>query len=229
MSEVSLGIYRLVDLAIENKAKSEPSRDYMGASILGKECSRELWYTYHTPKRITEPRVNRIFQVGHILEDYIVKLLRDAGVTVYTEDGSGEQFGFTDGPIAGHIDGVVVGLPESTKPHLLECKTANNKRFNEFVKNGYESNKTYKAQIHIYMLKMELDNCLAVVMNKDNQELYFERIKLDKKYAKRILLRGKEIAELPEDDKPLREYSSPTFYKCRFCDYAEECWEAEDV
>jgi len=130
MTELKLGVARLIDNAIEEKVKKKESRDYMGASGLGMECSRQLWYSFHEPKPILDPRVNRIFDLGNMLEDYVIRLLRDAGVTILTHQDDGKQFGFVDGDIAGHIDGVITaGLPESTKPHLFECKSANDKNF----------------------------------------------------------------------------------------------------
>lgn len=223
MTEIKLGIAKLIDDAIVKQVQEKGSRDYMGASGLGTECSRELWYSYHQPKPILDPRVNRIFRVGDLYEDYVIKLLRDAGMTIYTEMENGEQFGFVDGKIAGHIDGVITGLPESTKPHLLEIKSANAKRFKAFTEKGFKSDKKYWTQIHVYMLKMGLGDCLVVVINKDNCELYFERVKLDKKFAERQLLRGHEISNMV-NDIPVRPYSKPTFYKCKFCNYHSECW-----
>lgn len=224
---IKTGVALLVDNAIEAKAMAKESRDYMGASGLGKDCSRQLWYSYHTPKPITDPRVNRIFQLGHTLEDMVVKWLRDAGLTVHTEMEDGEQFGFVDGVIAGHIDGVIEGLPESTKPHLLEIKSANSKRFKVFQNKGYKSDSVYWTQVQVYMLKMNLDRCLVIIINKDNCELYFERVTFDKQYAERKLLRGHEIAKLI-NDPPIRPYSKSTFFRCRFCDFNKECWEGAE-
>ena len=228
MTEIKLGVAKLIDDAITRRAESKESRNYMGVSGLGEECSRKLWYSFHEPIKITDARVNRIFDLGNMLEDYVIRLLRDAGITVHTHDENGEQFGFTDGDIAGHIDGVLTGLPESTKPHLFECKSANAKNFKVFVDKGYKNNKTYWTQVQVYMLKMGLENCLVVVINKGTCELYFERIKLDKKYAERAILRGKEIARFNADDKPMRKYAKSTFYKCKWCDHATKCWEGED-
>lgn len=216
----------MVDAAIEKRASEKEARDYMGVSSIGKDCAREIWYSYHRPIKITDPRVNRIFQFGHLLEDYVITLLRDAGMQVFTEDENGEQFGFVDGHIAGHIDGVITGLPESTMPHLLEIKSANAKRFEAFKAEGFKSDKGYWTQVQVYMLKMQLENCLVVVINKDNCELYFERVKLDKKFAEMQLLRAKELAELSET--PMRQYSKSTFWKCRMCNYNEVCWNEND-
>lgn len=227
MTEIKLGIEKLIDDAIVKRAESKESRDYLGLSSIGTECSRELWYSFHQPEKITDPRLNRIFDLGNKIEDYLIELLREAGLTVYTHDENGNQFGIVDGLLAGHIDGVVVGLPESTKPHVLEFKSAKDSRFKEFVKNGYKSDAKYWAQVQTYMYYMKLENALVVIMNKDDCNLYFERIKLDKKFAERKILRGKEIAEMT-DDIPARQYTKPTFYKCKFCNYNEKCWEGKD-
>lgn len=199
----------------------------MGGSILGTECDRQLWYDYKTPFKVDDARVQRIFDLGNLIESYVISLLIDAGIQVFDKDENGEQFGFVDGDVAGHSDGVLLGLPESKEPHLFECKSANDKSFNNFVKDGVQktSNK-YWAQVHVYMSKLGLKNCLFVVMNKNTCELYLERIKLDEYVANHALLRGKEIAAM--DSEPDRKYKSSTFFKCKFCNHRERCWN-EDI
>lgn len=224
---MKIGIYKLVDDAILNSEKDAKPRDYLGASILGEDCSRKIWYMLNYPRPVDDARVSRIFKVGHILEDYVVSLLELAGLKVWTKDQNDEQFGFTHGKIAGHIDGVVQGLPESTMPHLLEIKTANNNRFNMFLKGGCKEEIKYFVQCQVYMYKMNLENCLFVVINKDNQELYFERIKLDKTYAQVALSRGEDIADAQEI--PARKYGKPTDYRCKFCNYSKDCWNGIDA
>lgn len=222
MTELVTGTLRQIDHAITEKARSEKPRTYLGASSIGEECHRKLWYSFHKPKPILDPRINRIFRLGNLIEDEIIALLREAGFTVYTEDENGEQFGFIDGPVAGHIDGVILGLPESTKPHLLELKSAKDKSWKEFVKKGYAKDPKYMAQVQIYMRKMNLENALVIVYNKDTSELYLERIKLKKRHADALISKGKAIAEMGSE--PPRQYSSKTFYKCKLCDWKEECW-----
>ena len=222
--EIKLGIAKLVDDAIIKKASEEKSRNYMGASIIGEECDRKLWYQFKHPKPILDPRIQRIFRMGDKVEDLVVYWLKDAGLTVYDVDKNGEQFGFVDGDVAGHCDGVIIGLPGSDKPHLLEVKSAKNSSFNQYVKNGVKKqSSTYYIQMQSYMHKLGLERALFVMMNKDNQELYFERVKYDKVAAHSALLRAKEIAG--SDEMPDRKYAKSTFYKCRFCDYAKECWD----
>lgn len=224
--EIKLGTLKLIDDAILERSKKQSPRDYMGASILGEECDRKLWYSYKIPWTVDDPRLQRIFDMGNIIEDYVIKLLKDAGITVYDVDSDGEQFGFVDGKIAGHSDGVLIGLPESSKPHLFECKSANETSFKKFVKDGLKkTNDKYWAQVHIYMQKLKLERCLFVVMNKNTQELYLERVKYDKFVADHYLLRGHEIAAM--ETEPDRKYAKKTFYKCKWCNYKDRCWEGE--
>jgi len=199
-------------------------RDYMGASIIGEECKRKLWYNFYQPKHMDDPRIQRIFDMGNVIEDYIVQKLKDSGLTVYEKDALGEQFGFVDGKIAGHCDGVVTGLPESSKPHLLEIKSAKNSSFNQFVKNGVQAqSSTYFVQMQVYMHKLNLERGLFVMMNKDNQEMYFERITYCPFEAEAALNNAKDV--IASTSEPERAYPSSTFYKCKWCNWRKECWE----
>ena len=214
----------LIDKAILERSSQEKRRTYMGASILGEECDRKLYYSYKKPFTVKDARIQRIFDMGNIIEDYLIKLLKDAGFTVYDVDKDGKQFGFEDGEIAGHSDGVIVGVPELDSPALLEFKSAKNSRFNEFKKNDVRTvSNNYFVQTQVYMQKLKLNYCLFIVMNKDTQELYMEIINYDKEIADIYITRGKDIARSTE--LPSRAYAKKTFFKCRFCDYSEECWE----
>lgn len=220
------GTHALVMEGVRKRMKVEPKRNYMGASELGIECDRQLWYTWHKPKQNSDPRVQMIFDMGHMLEEYVVKVLREAGLKVWSEDDNGEQFGFIDGFIAGHCDGVVQGLAESTKPHLLEIKTMNNKRFTLLEKKGVKvAERSIWVQTQVYAYKFELENALLVVINKDNCRMYYERIKLDATAADSALLRGEEL--IAQVDEPKRKYKNSKFFKCKFCDWADECWGGE--
>lgn len=224
MSKTTDEISRLVDEALLKDVKE--SRTYMGVSGIGVECDRQLWYSYFQPKAVDQAKVLRIFGMGHALEPIIICWLKRSGLKIFTEKANGEQYGFEDGVIAGHIDGVVVGIPFAKDiPHLLEIKTANNFRFKAFVKDGFCSDEKYKAQINVYMLKMKLPRCLAVVLNKDSQEMYYEIIELDEFYAISVLNRAKEIARMEE--MPARKYPNKSFFKCQYCTWKPECWSQE--
>lgn len=223
-----LGTARLVDQAIMTEARKKPTRNYLGMSEIGEPCMRKLWYSYRDPdKVIDDPRTQRIFELGNILEIAVVKLLREAGFTVYDidpETNKEYRVSDLDDKYGGGIDGIILGLPESKKPHLLEIKSASNKRYKILVKHGYEAwSPTYKAQIHSYMHYFKLDRCLVVVYNKETSEMYYERIAVDPFEAE---VAKQKAVMVMGSDKPLeREYRKKSFYLCGWCKYKEECWE----
>ena len=202
-----------------------PPRGYLGASIIGEECSRKLWYGYHRPSTITNPRTLRIFRLGDILETEIVRLLRLAGFEVQDVKEDGSQFGFKmfDGKFAGHTDGFIKGIPEApTKTHVAEYKSYNKQRFEALKKDGLRRTApTYVAQMMVYMGAFELQDALLVAYCKDNSELYTERLKFAQLEYDGLISKAKDIIER---EIPAREYPKQTFYKCRWCDYNEECW-----
>lgn len=208
-----------IDLAIMDLASKKPSRTYLGASSIGEECDRKLWYSYHQKKPINDPRVHRIMDVGHWVESYALAMLKAAGYEVFYEE-NGSQFGFTDEEVAGNADGVIM---LNNVPHLLEIKSANDKRFQEMVRDGVErSNPIYFTQMQVYMKYLELDQALYFVVNKNNCDIHMEIVKYEKIKADYAINRGKEIVR--SEKEPERKYQSKAFFKCKFCDYRQECW-----
>ena len=217
MGELINYISQKIDEGLLNN--KEGPRNYLGASSLGTECDRQLWYSYHQPKRVNDPKKLRIFKVGHYLEPMVVDLLRKGGFTVYSENHDGSQFGFNDGKIAGHCDGVIIINDE---PYLLEIKTAKSTKFKEFKKMGFLHNNRYRVQVNIYMNKFRLKKCLAVVICKDTQELYLEIIDYDQITAEHYLERGHWIANT--SNMPDRIAKTKMNFGCKYCDHYEECW-----
>jgi len=220
----TMGTLGLIDRGILSEIK-KGGRGYLGISQIGHECDRKLWYDYTSPKPVDDARIKRIFDFGNMIEDYVVGLLRKAGLTVYDKDENGKQFGvvLAGGTVAGHSDGVVTGLPESSKPHLLEIKSMKNSSFNQLKKKGVKAcSDTYWGQVQGYMGELKLENCLFIAMNKDNCELYQERIKYDPFLHKALINRAIDITSL--DIPPKRMTTKKTFFKCKMCSHYEECW-----
>lgn len=212
-----------VDAYLTASMKTKSSRDYLGGSVIGKECNRQLWYEYHQPIRNDDPRIERIFQFGHLVESYVIALLKHAGYEIYHDTGDG-QFGFRDEKIAGSIDGVIIYNGE---PHLLEIKSANDKRFDEMVKVGVQqSDPVYYTQMQVYMRYMELKKAMFVAINKNDCSIHVEIVDYDSMHADYMVNRGKEIVEMKSE--PERKYKSKAFWKCKFCSYREKCWDGSD-
>jgi CRISPR/Cas system-associated exonuclease Cas4 (RecB family) len=214
------------------QALSGAPRSYLGGSRLGEECARKLQYEYTCtePFRISA-KLHNIFAAGHASEAAVAQLLRGI-FDLRTEKQDGRQFGFetAQGRIKGHIDGVICGGPEALGPYpyLWEAKAVGGKYFAAIVKNGVRAERpVYAGQIATYQAYMQLTEnpALFSVANRDTGEVHFERVPFDPKLAQECTDRGVQVLQAVEAGETLpRPYASSDFYKCRFCDFREQCW-----
>ena len=213
-----------VDLIYSTYTNSPP-RPHLGASEIGKACERALWYSYHHCKLPSfEPRMLRLFETGKREEERIIRELRRAGVYVCDlgNDGNQIRFEMFGGKFAGSCDGIVLGIPEAPKtPHLLEIKTANDKSYKQMLKHGVEHSKPlHFAQMMVYMGAVGLKRALYIVVNKNTDEIYSERIEFHKPTYDLLINKAERIVT---SDAPLERFES---FECKWCEYQKICeWE----
>lgn len=223
----------LVENGLQNR-KCKP-RNYLGASLLGESCSRKLqYYLTQTPKdKAFSGRTIRIFELGHSCEELGIRWLRQAGFKLLTEDKTGQQFGFrqADGMIQGHIDGIITDAPlelNLSVPCLWECKSMNNKSWNDTKNKGLiQSKPIYASQIALYQAYMGLHEhpALFMAINKDTSELYFELVPFDCSLAQCLTDKAVNIIEDTRSGHPSPKVSEdPECFHCRFCDFKKRCW-----
>ena len=198
-------------------------RTRLGLSEIGHECSRYLFYKSHGYAGAQpEGQTLRLFELGNVLESHIIEDLESAGFKI---DGRQSVIRFESGThkLEGHSDGIITGPPPFSKPHLLEIKTAADKGFKDYKKNGYQDwNPKYKGQIHAYMSGIGLSRCLCVVYNKNTSEIYSERIRIDREYADEIVKRA--FWAMEQNNPPPRACPKADYYFAKWCDYREECF-----
>lgn len=220
-----------LDAAAINMASER--RSYLGGSRLGEECARKLQYEYEgAPGKPIPAKIQMVFAIGHASEDAVAALLRAAGFVIKTHDSNGCQFGFSTagGRIKGHVDGVVIDGPTEFGPfpYLWETKAVGNKYWNAIVKHGVAKERpVYAGQVATYQAYMDLtDNpALFSIVNRDSGAIAFERLPFDAKLAQECTDRGVQVLQASEaGDRVPRPYPDQDFYKCKFCDYAEVCW-----
>jgi hypothetical protein len=226
-----LQINDLLDAKLIEKHRSQEKRDYLGASMLGDECVRKIQLQYMKHEVDVSAQNLRTFAIGHCLEDLIAEWIRLAGFELRTKDEKGEQFGFsvTDEKIAGHVDGVLKNGPDFLKyPALWECKTLNNKSWNDTAKRGVLVSKPiYYAQVQLYMayLDLEANPCVFTALNKDTSELYHELIPFDAEAAQRYSDRAVQIIKATENNELLPCVSNDSsFYRCKMCGFRNQCF-----
>ena len=207
--------------------KEESFRNHLGASLIGRECSRELWYSFHwcLDKKF-DGRMLRLFNRGHLEEPRMVALLAMIGCQVYQVDANGKQFRISGhrGHFGGSMDGVVVGCPDIPQgaPAIVEFKTHGDKSFTKLKADGVIAAKfEHYVQMTIYMGKNNLQWALYMAVNKNTDELYLEVIQFSSDTYQRYLDRSVMIID--STVPPPRIATTPGFYKCKFCDYQQLC------
>lgn len=228
-------INNMIDAALLLKRNEQPQREYLGGSMLGIPCARQIQYQFtFQPKddgKDFSAQTLRIFECGHKFEDLSASWLRDAGYDLRVCQKDGKQFGFSfcNGKIKGHIDGVIVGGPAHLKyPCLWEHKSLNNKYWQEVKYKGIQSTKPiYYVQVQLYMAFMGLEENPAVftALNKDTEELLHEPIDFNPGVAQELSDRAVMILKSTQAGELLpREYKSADHFECRFCSWQGLCW-----
>lgn len=206
---------------------NEGFRSHLGASLIGKPCERALWYDFRWTTVAKHPgRLLRLFETGQLEEARIVRNLRCTGATVLEVDPeTGRQWRIEahGGHFGGSLDAVALNLLEAPKTwHVLEFKTHSNKSFTELVaKRVQQAKEQHYAQMQIYMRLIGMTRAMYVAVNKDNDDLYVERVELDPEYADRLLAKAGRIIFAARP--PARISEDPSWYQCRLCGHAGVC------
>jgi hypothetical protein len=216
-----------IDEAIAANHQGRRQNRLSGGQI-GKPCERAIFYDFRwvTPPETFSARTLRIFESGHIAETRVIKWLRDAGLNVEDRNPeTGDQFEYTscDGHFVGKLDGIVTGVKEAPKtPHVLEIKSMNDKNFSQLKKHGLAVAKPeYLAQIQSYLHISGHTRALFIAVNKNDDELYSERLHYDAAHATALMARAERIKAANEPLAKLTE--DPQAFICRFCSSAPVC------
>lgn len=208
----------LIDSAWAGKSASEPPREYLGASIIGHPCVRYLWLAFRWASlEWLNGRQERLLETGKREEDIAVENLKKAGVEIINtgKDQLDLDFGCH---VKGHPDGIILsGVPEASQTkHVWEHKTMSDSNFKNLKKNGVkEAKPLHYAQMQVEMLALDIDRALYQVLNKNDSEIYTERVRLDRDFAENLIRRAQEI--VLQDRIPKRLSDKEDWYECRMC------------
>lgn len=202
-------------------------RAHLGASIIGRPCSREIWYRYRWAIRPElDGQILRLFERGKREEAWLLDELEALGLQVERVNPlTGQQWtvSFHGGRFGGSADAKVLGVLEApSSEHVFEAKTANGKRFREVQRHGVKVGEPeHYLQVQVYMKGLKIKRALYLCVCKDTDEIYQERIAYDRKAADMAVARAHLILE---SSAPLSKISEdPTWYECRFCDARPVC------
>lgn len=223
----------VIRAALETRSAGEPLRGYIGASSIGEDCARKIWYGPRIKAKIESPGCMAI-EDGHRTEDLMAERLRMVpGIELWTHTpDKKKQYGFDWGFMRGHYDGVIKGLLQAPEtPHVWECKTVNERKFNAFRKIKAELGEKatlakwdtlYYAQAVIYMEAEGLTRHYLTVLTPGGRDMESCRTEANPKFAKALIEKAKRIHAAKEP--PERISQTPDYYVCKMCRYKEHCW-----
>lgn len=204
-------------------------RDYIGASSIGSECPRKLWYRFNKyPEEFNADSLRR-FADGHAVEERILNWLKAIpNIKVWAHDDNGEQFGFSalDGRYQGHYDGViridgityVLEIKASTKQSTLINL---GEKFPEpFVLEQW--NEEYYAQAMTYCKFAGIENHLLLCADAGGRKLHIVRTPYNAAYADALMLKAERIADAKE---PPNKVGGKNYWKCKMCSFYGICYE----
>lgn len=224
--------------AIEDAARLEESRGYLGMSSIGMDCERMLWYQFRfcapPGNGFTAPTLCN-FEDGHRTEDVMAdRLRRVPGVKLHTINPSdGKQFGFkaVGGHFRGHIDGAILGILQAPRTwHIWEHK-ASEKGVSTLIKAKADVgekqalakwNPVYHAQAIMYMDRAEITRHYLTVTGPGGRMPWTSvRTNADPAEAQRLTEKAERIIYSAE---PLPRLSDdPAHWKCKGCALATVC------
>ena len=234
---------RSVVLAAIAAANQDQHRTHLGASLIGRPCARQLWYIFRwCDTEMAKPnkegtrtaeeeqgRKKRLFGSGHIQEERVVADLRRAGIEITDRNPDGTQWRIAQfgeecgGHFDGSLDGAGLGFPEAPKTwHVLEIKGVNQKNFDKIEKEGVRKAKPeHYAQMIVYMAKTGMKRAMYLVVNKNTDDVYTERVDSDPTEAKRLVEKAARIIAATEP--PSRISERPDWFECKFCAFHAIC------
>lgn len=221
---------------IEDERASELPRAYVGASSIGDECERKLYYQLREPEKAENAKAELILAAndGHRSEDLMAAYLRKIpGIELQTHGANGKQLGYSDlnGQYRGHADGIISGILLAPKtPHVWEHKCKNDKFYNALTKlkekhdikdvlRAWDYN--YYCQAVTYMHYFDIKRHYTTVVLAGTRKLQTIRTNCNPNLAKE--LREKAQRVLSYTSVPYGISENPAFFKCKWCFYRNYC------
>lgn len=210
-----------------HETRPDELRLHLGCSIIGHDCERWIWLSFRwAVLEYFDGRMRRLFRRGHHEESWVLADLRATGMEIVAEQDGHQLRVDWGGHMGGSMDGLILrGVPQApTAQHVLEIKTHSKKSFDDLVKNGVRKSKPqHWAQMQSYMRGRRVERALYVAACKDDDQLYTERVRLDKAAADELIAKGERLSLTERLPEPCSG-GGPSWYKCKWCAAYDFCW-----
>ena len=204
-------------------------RQYIGASNIGSDCEASLAYSLRGyPDSPIPPKLQRIFALGHIIEDIVVAdMKKKADIRVWEKDGlTGKQHSYElfGGHISCHMDGHVE--MDDGEVAVLEVKSMNQTMFNKCLKHGVaHSHPKYVDQMQAMMGMSGMKKSLFVSYCKNTSRYLSQIVEFDELHYNALLAKA-DVVMMNEAEKVSAD---PEDWRCRGCFKRGVCWDDQPV
>jgi hypothetical protein len=222
-----------IDLFCQNYYE-QGHRNHLGASELGEECWRQLWYKFRWAKvEYFDGRMMRLFNVGHSAEPRFVTYLKGIGFEVkeFAEDGKQFRISGAMGHYGGSLDGLCKAPSryELSEDIILSLSFKTNNTGAGYEKVSKEalskSKPKHWAQECQYGYKMGIRYCIYMIENKNDSDITFKVIELDWNYGAQLEKKAEQIIAAKEP--PPRISENKSFFNCKYCHLSGICHDGE--
>lgn len=222
---------------VESESAKETPRQYVGASSIGDDCERKLYYNFHRAAEAqpTGAKGTLAANDGHRSEEVAAAYLRQLpSIQLWTKKEDGSQYGFTDlnGKFRGHLDGIIKGIPLApATPHVWEHKAKNQRLYDALTKLKEKFHikevlkkwdAVYYAQAVIYMHYYDLTRHYMTVSLPGFRDLQTIRTDANPTFAQSLIEKAKRVINATRP--PMGISQNPTWFECKFCKFNHICF-----
>jgi hypothetical protein len=208
---------------------NDTPRGYLGASLIGDDCSRKIQFEWMCAATAMPARVRSIFARGHYFEAESKAQLVAAGFVFAPSEALG--FSAVDGLIRGHADGIIVRAPVDFEfalavPAIWECKGLNAKNYRAVERDGLRKVfPRYAAQVALYQAFLEVTNpALMTLVNADTCERLHFTVPFDARLAQEASDRAVAVIQATQRRELLARLDPDLEdFRCRWCGHRERC------
>jgi hypothetical protein len=224
---INVAINDLIERAAAKEM--ELPRSYLGASIIGHECDRQVQFDWWV-RPLLPARVKLIFRRGHFFEQLVREQLVAAGFVFASSEPL--EYSALDGNFRGHADGIVIAGPPLpgaclSFPFIWECKALNAKNWRAVGRDGFAKVfPRYAVQVAVYQLYLDKTNpALITCVNSDTCEALHFPLPFNAERARRNVDRAIAIIAATRTGELLPRFTTdPNDWRCKICSHRERCW-----
>lgn len=209
---------KLVDNHIKREHKPKGIGRYYPSEI--GSCLRKVWYTYKYPKEI-DPELLRIFEMGNIVHDFVVRVLKNEKNDSISllESELPFEVKMKDFTVSGRIDDLIL-IKSDNKKVLIEVKSISD------LSRLEEAKPHHRMQLQLYMMALKIYDGVILYVDKRNLKSKLFTIPYDETESVRALERfhilhdSLKKGEVPEAEARIENSIG---WMCNYCEYRERC------